>query len=88
MIVCFYRESSIQRLNLLQLANGSGRIYTNGGKYHVSPLLRVFLNAKGLYTAGALYAENFKDSENVPTWSNTLLPLTTIVSQLMYVENC
>ncbi|XP_014087607.2 nuclear pore complex protein Nup160 homolog [Bactrocera oleae] len=77
-------ESSIQRLNLLQLANGSGRIYTNGGKYHVSPLLRVFLNAKGLYTAGALYAENFKDSENVPTWSNTLLPLTTIVSQLIW----
>uniref|UniRef100_W8B7B0 Nuclear pore complex protein Nup160 n=1 Tax=Ceratitis capitata TaxID=7213 RepID=W8B7B0_CERCA len=77
-------ESSIQRLNLLQLTNGSGRIYTNGGKYHVSPLLRVFLNAKGLYTAGALYAENFKAGENSPTWTNTLLPLTTIVSQLIW----
>ncbi|XP_017480292.1 PREDICTED: nuclear pore complex protein Nup160 homolog isoform X3 [Rhagoletis zephyria] len=77
-------ESSIQRLNLLQLTNGSGRIYSNGGKYHVSPLVRVFLNAKGLYASMALYADNFKNSENIPTLSNTLLPLTTIVSQLIW----
>ncbi|XP_067639989.1 nuclear pore complex protein Nup160 homolog [Eurosta solidaginis] len=77
-------ESSIQRLNLLQLTNGSGRIYSNGGKYHVSPLVRVFLNAKGLYTAVSLYADNFKSGENSSTWSNTLLPLTTIVSQLIW----
>ncbi|XP_053950472.1 nuclear pore complex protein Nup160 homolog [Anastrepha ludens] len=77
-------ESSIQRLNLLQLTNGSGRIYSNGGKYHISPLVRVFLNAKGLYTAVALYADNFKAGENIYTWSNTLLPLTTIVSQLIW----
>lgn len=69
-------------MNLLQLTNGSGRIYTNGGKFHAAPLLRVFLNAKGLYTAMSLYADNCKALEN-PLWQYTLLPLSTIVCQLM-----
>ncbi|XP_037936413.1 nuclear pore complex protein Nup160 homolog isoform X2 [Teleopsis dalmanni] len=78
-----FLETSVQRLNLLQLSNGSGRIYTSGGKSYAAPLLRVFLNAKGLYTSLALYADNFKTLAN-PTWQNTLLPLTTIVSQLIW----
>lgn len=76
-------ESSIQRLNLLQLTTGSGRIYSNGGKCNSAPLLQVFLNAKGLYTALALFADNFKVLENV-TWQQTLMPISTIVSQLVW----
>lgn len=79
----FFRDSSFQRLNLLQLTNGSGRISLDGGKTYSASLLRVFLNAKGLYTALGLYAENFKSLAN-PTWQQTLIPLTTIISQLMY----
>uniref|UniRef100_A0A1I8PEF6 Nuclear pore complex protein Nup160 homolog n=1 Tax=Stomoxys calcitrans TaxID=35570 RepID=A0A1I8PEF6_STOCA len=76
-------ESSIQRLNLLQLTTGSGRIYSNGGKCNSAPLLQIFLNAKGLYTALALFADNFKVLENV-TWQQTLMPLANIVSQLIW----
>ncbi|KNC28976.1 putative nuclear pore complex protein Nup160 [Lucilia cuprina] len=76
-------ETSMQRLNLLQLTSGSGRIYSNGGKCSSAPLLQVFLNAKGLYTALSLYADNFKELDNV-SWQNTLMPLSTTVSQLIW----
>ena len=76
-------ETSMQRLNLLQLTSGSGRIYSTGGKCNSAPLLQVFLSAKGLYTALALYADNIKIVENV-SLQQTLMPLSTIVSQLIW----
>lgn len=76
-------ETSFQRLNLLQLTSGSGRIYSTSGKYNSAPLLQVFLSAKGLYTALALYANSIKIVENV-SLQHTLMPLSTIVSQLIW----
>uniref|UniRef100_A0A1B0B1N7 Uncharacterized protein n=1 Tax=Glossina palpalis gambiensis TaxID=67801 RepID=A0A1B0B1N7_9MUSC len=76
-------DDAMQRLNLLQLTTGSGRIYGNGGKRDTATLLQVFLNAKGLLTALALFADNVKIGEGM-NWQQTLMPLSTIVSQLTW----
>lgn len=76
-------ETSMLRLNLLQLTSGSGRIYSNSGKCNSASLLQVFLNAKGLYTALSLFADNVKAVDNV-SWQQTLMPLSTIVCQLIW----
>uniref|UniRef100_A0A1B0C3D3 Ku domain-containing protein n=1 Tax=Glossina palpalis gambiensis TaxID=67801 RepID=A0A1B0C3D3_9MUSC len=76
-------DDAMQRLNLLQLTTGSGRIYGNGGKRDTATLLQVFLNAKGLLTALTLFAGNVEIGEGM-NWQQTLMPLSTIVSQLTW----
>ncbi|XP_055383036.1 nuclear pore complex protein Nup160 homolog [Condylostylus longicornis] len=74
-------ESSIQRLNLLQLTETRPNL---SAQIHSAPLLRVFLSSKGLYTALALFSEGpFKTLQDLQ-WQYTLIPLVTIISQLIW----
>uniref|UniRef100_A0A1A9W7W3 Nuclear pore complex protein Nup160 homolog n=1 Tax=Glossina brevipalpis TaxID=37001 RepID=A0A1A9W7W3_9MUSC len=79
-------DDAMQRLNLLQLATGAGRIHSNGGKLDTATLLHVFLNAKGLRTALAFFADNIEFEQSM-NWQQTLMPLSTIVSQLTWAAS-
>lgn len=74
-----HRDASIQKLSTLQLSDCRYKSRPN----HPTTLLEQFLRGKGL-EAGVwlLLQEDCRDLNNFQ-WKNTLLPLTSIVGQLL-----
>lgn len=78
-LTLIFRESSIQRLSVLQLSDCRFKQRPN----RPTTLLEQFLRGKGLQAGlWTLLEENCRDLDDFQ-WRNTLLPLATTVGQLL-----